>query len=244
MSSKGVLVKNLTGKLAEMTKRDIHKLFEAFGHIASVDVDLNPLTGKNQGFAIVMFEEPSAATNAIKAMNGYLVSGSPIEVNQLSSYLAMGNRPSMVDDEARLRQKQIESKKLIQTQKSKYSLPDAESESDSVVKTLIESIRQNRFYVEEPTRVVGLFNLFDIQDESLCRNKRFLETLVSDVESFVNSIAEVRESRMQLEKTFGIFLLFRRTHNAKDVFKELQRKMFDKRAIVCAFFEEDVMDRI
>ena len=244
LSNKGILVKNLVGRLAEMGRKDVQGLFSSFGDIASVDVEVNPVTGKNKGFAIVMFDDPLSAANAIKAMNGYLVNGAPIEVNQLPSYLAMGNRPSMVDDESRLRQKHLDVKRSEEARRSQYALPDPEGESDPLVRSFIGSVKGSRFYSEEPTRVVGLFNLFDTKDEGLCRDRRFLDRLVSDVEEFVNTIAEVREARLQHEKNYGLYLRFRESHYAKRVFKEMRDGKFDQRTIVCAFFEKEVLDKI
>ena len=105
-ASKGILIQNLTGKLAEMGEKDLRRLFAPFGEINVVDIQMNPVTGKNQGFAIVKFCAAPSATSAIKAMNGYVVNGSPLLVTQLSPYLTMGSRPSRLNDDDKVAPRQ------------------------------------------------------------------------------------------------------------------------------------------
>lgn len=183
MSSKGILVQNLTGKLEEMTERDITRLFEKFGEIAGVEIEMNPVTKRNQGFAIVKFVGAQSATNAIKDMNGYVVNGSPLLVTQLSPYLTMGTRPSrLVESESYKDRTALISKPniIIHEKQAKYGVSTLDG--DEIVREIVSDIKKNPFYQEEPTKVLGLFNLFDFQDRKTRENKTFLEELVDDVQ--------------------------------------------------------------
>ena len=173
-----------------MGEKDLRRLFAPFGEINVVDVQMNSVTGKNQGFAIVKFCAAASATSAIKAMNGYVVNGSPLLVTQLSPYLTMGSRPSQLNDEDKVAPKQfniIPPAFIVAEHASKYGIATVEETSDPLIKQILRDIKHNRFYSSEPTRVVGLFNLFDFRNPTLAKDKVFLEELVNDVSCFLIS---------------------------------------------------------
>ena len=72
-------------------------------------------------------------------------------------------------------------------QVSKYGIASAEETSDPLIKQILRDIKHNKLYSSEPTRVVGLFNLFDFRSPVLVKDKVFLEELVNDVSGGVKS---------------------------------------------------------
>ncbi|MBF0558043.1 MAG: RNA-binding protein [Nitrospirae bacterium] len=72
-----ILVRNLP---REITEIDILNLFQPFGEIRSVSLVLDAATGKSKGFGFVEMPRRSEAVEAIKALNGKLISGERIRV--------------------------------------------------------------------------------------------------------------------------------------------------------------------
>lgn len=58
----------------------VRAVFEPFGQIDDVEVSINPMTGKNKGFAFVQFRSPEQAQQAIEQLNGFELSGRRMRV--------------------------------------------------------------------------------------------------------------------------------------------------------------------
>jgi RNA recognition motif-containing protein len=71
------------GNLAHsLTEDGIRKLFEEFGEVESAKVITDRFTGRSKGFGFVEMPSNSEADQAIKALNGKLIDGHNIKVNQ------------------------------------------------------------------------------------------------------------------------------------------------------------------
>lgn len=230
-----------------MDDRSIRKLFAPYGEITMVEVDINPTTGLNPGYAVVKFTTPQSAIEAIKGMNGYLVGQTPLIVTQLTPYMTMGTRPSQLQDKEDFVRKYTEAVKPIEAPElpaSKYSLPPLDKNAPKVVQTIVEKVSSDKYYVKEPTRALGLFNLFDIEDRRLTEDRRFLNQLIDDVEDELKSIGRIENLRLEKGNCYGLFALFEDRHDAKKAFKKLSEKIFDGRKIICAFFEKEIFNVI
>lgn len=177
----------------------MRRLFSPFGEIALVDVAWNPVTQLNQGYAVVKFTTSQDASNAIKGMDGYLVNGVPLKVSQLTPYMTMGTRPSQLGEDQGFVQKYttaVKPAEVIEQPVSKYALPAVDSTTPAIIKKIIESVAANKHYVDEPTRTVAFFNLFDFEDRRLTADRDFLDKLIDDVEGDLTSrVRKIREAR-------------------------------------------------
>lgn len=64
------------------TEEELRELFARFGGVDSVSVITDRDTGRPRGFAFVEMSEPSAAAEAIKALDGTQLGGRSIKVNE------------------------------------------------------------------------------------------------------------------------------------------------------------------
>jgi len=64
------------------TEDDLRELFERHGSVDSVKVITDRDTGRPRGFAFVEMSEPSAATDAIRALDGSSLGGRALKVNE------------------------------------------------------------------------------------------------------------------------------------------------------------------
>jgi len=64
------------------TEEDIRQLFQQHGTVDSVNVISDRETGRPRGFAFVEFSEESAASNAIRALDGSELGGRSLRVNE------------------------------------------------------------------------------------------------------------------------------------------------------------------
>jgi RNA recognition motif-containing protein len=64
------------------TEADLRTLFARHGTVASVNVIMDRETGRPRGFAFVEMEEASAASDAIRALDGSDLGGRSIKVNE------------------------------------------------------------------------------------------------------------------------------------------------------------------
>jgi len=64
------------------TEDELRELFERHGSVESVKVITDRETGRPRGFAFVEMSEASAATNAIRALDGTTVGGRALKVNE------------------------------------------------------------------------------------------------------------------------------------------------------------------
>jgi RNA recognition motif-containing protein len=71
------------GNLAFNTTEDmIRDAFTAFGGVADVRLILDRETGRSRGFAFVEMDTDDAAREAIQGMNGAMLDGRPLRVNE------------------------------------------------------------------------------------------------------------------------------------------------------------------
>lgn len=64
------------------TKVDLENLFKPFGVVKSIDIILDRETGRPRGFGFVEMETAEQLTAAIDGMNGSLINGRPLTVNE------------------------------------------------------------------------------------------------------------------------------------------------------------------
>ena len=64
------------------TEDELRDLFERHGSVASVKVIPDRETGRPRGFAFVEMSEQSAATDAIRALDGSQLGGRSLKVNE------------------------------------------------------------------------------------------------------------------------------------------------------------------
>ena len=64
------------------TEEELRELFGRHGSVDSVNVITDRETGRPRGFAFVEMSEPSAATDAIKALDGTQLGGRALKVNE------------------------------------------------------------------------------------------------------------------------------------------------------------------
>ncbi len=65
-----------------ITEEDLKAMFEEFGNIESIKLISDRFSGQKKGFGFVEMPDNSEADRAIKALNGRLVNGKNIKVNQ------------------------------------------------------------------------------------------------------------------------------------------------------------------
>jgi RNA recognition motif-containing protein len=64
------------------TEEELRAMFSRHGSVDSVNVITDRETGRARGFAFVEMSEPSAATDAIKALDGTQLGGRALKVNE------------------------------------------------------------------------------------------------------------------------------------------------------------------
>lgn len=64
------------------TESQLQELFAPHGQIESVSVITDRETGRSRGFGFVEFASQDAATKAVTALNGQVVDGRPLRVNE------------------------------------------------------------------------------------------------------------------------------------------------------------------
>lgn len=65
-----------------VTEEDLKQAFSAFGDVANVNLIKDRTTGQSKGFGFVDMPKNSEADTAIKSLNGSVLQGRPIKVNQ------------------------------------------------------------------------------------------------------------------------------------------------------------------
>jgi RNA recognition motif-containing protein len=71
------------GNLAySVTEEELKKAFSEFGEVSSVKIITDKFSGQSKGFGFVEMPNNSEADQAIKALNGKVLSGRSIKVNQ------------------------------------------------------------------------------------------------------------------------------------------------------------------
>jgi len=71
------------GNLAhDVTEDDLRNAFSEFGEVSSVKIIMDKFSGRSKGFGFVEMPSNSEADQAIKALNGKVLNGRSIKVNQ------------------------------------------------------------------------------------------------------------------------------------------------------------------
>ena len=79
------------GNLAyDVTENDLRNAFSEFGEVSSVKIITDKFSGRPKGFGFVEMPDNSEADQAIKALNGKVLNGRSIKVNQAKP---RGKRP-------------------------------------------------------------------------------------------------------------------------------------------------------
>jgi len=79
------------GNLAyDVTENDLRNAFSEFGEVSSVKIITDKFSGRPKGFGFVEMPDNSEADQAIKALNGKILNGRSIKVNQAEP---RGKRP-------------------------------------------------------------------------------------------------------------------------------------------------------
>ena len=65
-----------------VTENDLKEAFSEFGEVAKVHIIKDRFSGRSKGFGFVEMPSNSEADKAIKALNGKLLKGRDIKVNQ------------------------------------------------------------------------------------------------------------------------------------------------------------------
>ncbi|HJN51150.1 MAG: RNA-binding protein [Pseudomonadales bacterium] len=66
----------------ETTEADVEEMFKEHGTVTQVNVITDKYTGRSKGFGFVEMEVQAEAEEAIKKLNGSVVGGRDIKVNQ------------------------------------------------------------------------------------------------------------------------------------------------------------------
>jgi len=76
-------VKIYVGNLSkQVTDEQLNELALPYGAVVSANVAMDKAKGESRGFGFVEFSDPSAATAAIRGLNGRDVNGQTIKVNE------------------------------------------------------------------------------------------------------------------------------------------------------------------
>jgi RNA recognition motif-containing protein len=79
------------GNLAhDVTEDDLRNAFSEFGEVSNVKIIIDKFSGRSKGFGFVEMPNNSEADQAIKALNGKVLNGRSIKVNQAKP---RGKRP-------------------------------------------------------------------------------------------------------------------------------------------------------
>lgn len=223
--NRSVLVKNLVGKLAEMAEKDIERLFAAFGQIEHIEMDFDAASKRNKGQAIVQFARSQCADVAIRKMNGFTVSGEPFIVSHLPAYLALstfrsfeeGRGPAAPDPGAEVEVSTLLNPQLARTEKQ---------------------MKEIRHHSSAPTKVLGLFNLFE--EESV--PQQLAEEVKRDVKSECRRFGRVEEIWLDRREHKAVFVRFAHKSDCVKAFEALHSRTFDKRPLICGYFNRSILD--
>ena len=65
-----------------LTDEELRSAFEAYGEVSTVRIVIDRETGKSKGFGFVEMPVQSEAEEAVKKMDGYMLNGRNIRVNE------------------------------------------------------------------------------------------------------------------------------------------------------------------
>jgi RNA recognition motif-containing protein len=66
----------------ESTAESVRAAFEQFGHVTDVHIAMDRDSGRPRGFGFVTMGTPEEAQRAIETMNGAMLDGRPLRVNE------------------------------------------------------------------------------------------------------------------------------------------------------------------
>jgi RNA recognition motif-containing protein len=66
----------------DVNEEDLHKAFEEFGKIASVNLIKDKYSGQSRGFGFVEMSDKADAQSAVKGLNGKELKGRALSVNE------------------------------------------------------------------------------------------------------------------------------------------------------------------
>lgn len=72
----------VSGLPFQVTNDSLQQLFTPYGVVSSGKVIMDRETGRSKGFGFVEMPDEAAAAEAMKSMNGKLIEGKPLVVNQ------------------------------------------------------------------------------------------------------------------------------------------------------------------
>lgn len=79
------------GNLAySVTEEDLRQAFSEYGEVSSVNLITDKFSGQSKGFGFIEMPDNSQADAAIKGLNGKLLNGRAVKVNQAKP---RGDRP-------------------------------------------------------------------------------------------------------------------------------------------------------
>lgn len=90
MSTRHIYVGNLA---RDVTDAELRKAFEAFGQVLSVVVIKDKFTGESRGFGFVEMSSNNEAKAAIQGLNGSVLKGRPMNINEARPRVDKGRRP-------------------------------------------------------------------------------------------------------------------------------------------------------
>lgn len=76
-----------------VTEDELRAMFMEFGELESVKIIMDKFTGKSKGFGFVEMPNNPEADQAIKSLNGKLIEGRNIKVNQAKPKAKRPKRP-------------------------------------------------------------------------------------------------------------------------------------------------------
>lgn len=67
-----------------LIETDLRRLFLKYGEVVSVTLVRDTLTNRSRGRAFLQMQDPKEAKNAIATLNGYMLNGKTIRVDELA----------------------------------------------------------------------------------------------------------------------------------------------------------------
>lgn len=101
-----IYIGGLTDILSDVSENELRSLFSPFGEIENIEVPRDHFTGKNKGYAHIVYCNNKDAREVIKMMDGFEINGKKIKVQLADTKKPHGdsinvpNGPSELDDES------------------------------------------------------------------------------------------------------------------------------------------------
>lgn len=229
--NKSILVKNLSGKLAEISAKELENLFRPFGNIDKIDIEFDHSTRKNKGEAVIRFTTCEAAQLAIRKMNGQVHCDEPIIVTQLPAHMVMNSLRNQ-DDDGWIK-KPAPSKP---EEKEKGQILEVLNPETAKIKHRIRKIKYHR---DRPSKVIGIFNIFPEEGEV---DKEEVKEIKKDVRRECEKYGEIKDFFTDSFDYRGIFVEYETKEEATAAYEKLNNRMFDEKPMFCSYFNKEVMD--